>query len=49
MINIFILIISCIIAFLLKVLDIKLKFKESNIRLSVLDCFLEEKNSYIII
>ena len=37
MINIFIFIISCIIAFLLKSLDIKLKFKESNIHLSILD------------
>lgn len=37
MINIFIFIISCIIAFLFKSLDIKLKFKESNIHLSILD------------
>ena len=39
MINIFIFIISCAIAFLLKSLDIKLKFKESNIHLSILDSF----------
>ncbi len=37
MINIFIFIMSCTIAFLLKSLDIKLKFKESNIHLSILD------------
>lgn len=37
MINIFIFIMICTIAFLLKSLDIKLKFKESNIHLSILD------------
>ncbi len=39
MINIFILFISCIIAFLLKSIDIKLSFRESNISLSIIDSF----------